>query len=88
MSALLMKMSKESGKKSPIVTSPLCTDAHYHTIKHTLVAQLVYTGWGISKATEDLNRSEENIDDPPLFFSLKMVTLDLPKIRATVGMVI
>ncbi len=27
-----------------------------------------YTGWGISNATEDLNRSEENINDSGFFF--------------------
>ncbi len=46
------------------------------------------TGWGLSNATEDLNRSEENINYSAPFFPLKMVTLDLPKTHATIGMVI
>ncbi len=46
------------------------------------------TEWGISNATDDFNRSEENINDSALFFSQKMVTLDLLKTRATICMVI
>ncbi len=46
------------------------------------------TRCGISNAAKDyLNRFEENINDLALFFSLKMVKLDLPKTHATIDKV-